>query len=70
MKRMGNCWDNTPMESFFSTLKHELIHHEYIEVVNNRQRKLCQARLCDSRSFPGSTLQDKNCLVLVSTVTN
>lgn len=38
MNRMGNCWDNTPMESFFSTLKHELIHHEYIEVVNNRQR--------------------------------
>ncbi len=24
----GNCWDNAPMESFFSTLKSETIHHD------------------------------------------
>ncbi len=26
MSRNGNCWDNTPMESFFATLKNELVH--------------------------------------------
>ena len=25
MSRKGNCWDNAPMESFFSTLKAECI---------------------------------------------
>ncbi len=53
MSRKGNCWDNAPAESFFHTLKAELIHHrrfetreqakqeifEYIEVFYNRQRK-------------------------------
>ena len=28
MSRKGNCWDNAMMESFFATLKKELIHHE------------------------------------------
>jgi putative transposase len=27
MSRRGNCWDNAPMESFFHTLKTELVHH-------------------------------------------
>lgn len=52
MSRKGNCWDNAPMESFFGTLKKELVHHrkyqtreeakrdifEYIEVFYNRER--------------------------------
>lgn len=52
MSRTGNVYDNAPMESFFATLKSELIHHrnyftrrqaksdifEYIEVFYNRQR--------------------------------
>ena len=52
MSGAGNCYDNAPMESFFATLKAELIHHrtyssreearsdifEYIEVFYNRQR--------------------------------
>ena len=52
MSRKGNCWDNAPAESFFHSLKTELIHHqtyatreeakkeifEYIEVFYNRQR--------------------------------
>lgn len=57
MSRKGNCWDNAPMESFWSTLKTELVFHcrfatreqakrvitEYIEIFYNRLRK--QARL-------------------------
>jgi putative transposase len=53
MSRRGNCWDNAPMESFFASLKKELIHHEdyatreeakasifeYIEVFYNRIRR-------------------------------
>jgi transposase InsO family protein len=32
MSRKGNCWDNAPMESFFGTLKTELVHHrEYLD---------------------------------------
>jgi transposase InsO family protein len=25
MSRKGDCWDNAPMESFFATLKRELV---------------------------------------------
>lgn len=52
MSRKGNCYDNAPVESFFSSLKNEVVHHrqfqnqaearyaiaEYIEVFYNRQR--------------------------------
>jgi putative transposase len=52
MSRKGNCWDNAVAESFFSTLKVELVHgrrwsdraelrsalFEYIEVFYNRRR--------------------------------
>jgi len=52
MSGRGECWDNACMESFWSTLKTELVHHEryatreqarqsifeYIEVFYNRQR--------------------------------
>lgn len=53
MSRKGNCWDNAPVESFFATLKKELIHgrcfatraqaqseiFEFIEVWYNRKRR-------------------------------
>ena len=53
MSRKGNCYDNAPMESFWGTLKNELVHHrryetraqakseitEYIEIFYNRQRR-------------------------------
>jgi putative transposase len=53
MSRKGNCWDNAPAESFFATLKCELIYHvkiknldharslifDYIEFFYNRIRK-------------------------------
>jgi putative transposase len=52
MSRKGNCWDNAVSESFFHSLKTELVHHEtfktreeakakifeWIEVFYNRQR--------------------------------
>ena len=32
MSRKANCWDNAPMESFFGTLKTELVHHrQYLD---------------------------------------
>ena len=57
MSGKGNCYDKAPMESFWGTLKQELIHHrryrtrqeairditEYIEIFYKRQRR--QARL-------------------------
>ena len=53
MSRKGNCWDNAVAESFFATLKVELVHRsrwstrtqarnelfEYIELFYNRQRR-------------------------------
>lgn len=53
MSRKGNCYDNAPMESFWGTLKNELVHHhhyrtreeaikditEYIEIFYNRERR-------------------------------
>ena len=53
MSRRGNCWDNACVESFFGTLKRELIYHrqyrtrdeatqdifEYIEVFYHRRRR-------------------------------
>ncbi|AOQ23409.1 IS3 family transposase ISHor1 [Moorella thermoacetica] len=52
MSPKGDCWDNSPMESFFKTLKTEFVYHrrfktraearvkifEYIEVFYNRLR--------------------------------
>jgi len=28
MSRKGNCYDNAPMESFWGSLKNEMIHHQ------------------------------------------
>jgi transposase InsO family protein len=53
MSGVGQCWDNAPMESFFATLKKELVHHEdyqtraearasifeYIEAFYNTKRR-------------------------------
>jgi putative transposase len=53
MSRRGDCYDNAPMESFFHTLKTELVHHRqyttkaeatrdifaYIEGFYNRTRR-------------------------------
>ena len=53
MSRRADCWDNAPMESFFASLKKELVHDadfatraearaaifEYIEVFYNPKRR-------------------------------
>jgi len=53
MSRKGNCWDNAVAESFFHTLKTQLIYHirlndfgeaerilfKYIEIYYNQRRK-------------------------------
>lgn len=53
ISRKDNCFDNAPIESFWGTLKNELVHHrryatraeaessirEYIEIFYNRQRR-------------------------------
>lgn len=31
LSRKGNCWDNAPMESFFDTLKSELVYRTHFE---------------------------------------
>jgi putative transposase len=69
MSRKGNCWDNAPMESFFHTLKCELVMHcdyktrdqaraslfEYMEVFYNRQRRHSTIRYAAPLPFEVST---------------
>jgi len=41
MSRKGNCWDNNaPMESFFHTLKTELVHHQNYATKEDAKRDL------------------------------
>jgi putative transposase len=65
MSRKGNCYDNAPMESFWGSLKNELIHHqryatradaesaitEYIEIFYNRQRRHSRLGYLSPASF-------------------
>jgi putative transposase len=65
MSRKGNCYDNAPMESFWGTLKNELLHDrkfatrreaeveisEYIEIFYNRQRVQKRLGYCSPVSF-------------------
>lgn len=70
MSRKGNCWDNAVAESFFHTLKTELIHHEdyrsrteaqasifeYIEVFYNRQRRHSHSGMMAPLAFEKTTI--------------
>ncbi|MBB4264386.1 transposase InsO family protein [Bradyrhizobium sp. CIR3A] len=40
MSRKANCYDNAPMESFFHTLKTELVHHRQYETRAEAQRDI------------------------------
>jgi transposase InsO family protein len=70
MSRKGNCWDNAPMESFFHSLKTELVMHcdyktreqaraslfEYMEVFYNRQRRHSTINYVAPLDFEASTI--------------
>ena len=65
MSRRGNCWDNAVAESFFATLKVELVHDaawttrtaaraelfEYLEVFYNAQRRHSALGYLSPRAF-------------------
>ena len=65
MSRKGNCWDNAPTESFFSSLKNERVHGmryetraqaeadllEYIAVFYNRRRRHSTLGYCSPTQF-------------------
>jgi putative transposase len=40
MSRKADCYDNAPMESFFHTLKTELVHHRQFETRNEAERDI------------------------------
>ena len=69
MSGRGDCWDNAMMESFWATLKSELVHQEhyatrqqarqsifeYIEVFYNRQRLHSSLGYVSPESFEAAT---------------
>jgi transposase InsO family protein len=71
MSRRGNCWDNAPVESFFGTLKQELVNRchfatreaarqevfEFIEVWYNRQRRHSSLGYVSPEEFERQALQ-------------
>lgn len=71
MSRKGNCWDNAVAESFFATLKKELVREvsfadhqsthsavfEYIEVFYNRRRKHTHIGGVSPAQFEACTIQ-------------
>jgi putative transposase len=40
MSGKGDCWDNAVMESFWATLKTELVHHEHYQTRNEARRSI------------------------------
>jgi transposase InsO family protein len=73
MSRRGNCWDNAVAESFFATLKVELVHDatwetrataraelfEYIEVFYNGQRRHSSLGYLSPRAFERQRVQHR-----------
>lgn len=74
MSRKGNCYDNAPMESFWGTLKTEMVHHrkyatrseaeaeirEYIEIFYNRQRIQKKLGYCSPAAFEQKFLTERH----------
>ena len=73
MSRKGNCWDNAVAESFFKTMKTEMIYHqvfesrkqasiaifEYIEVWYNRKRSHSTLGFLTPSEFEKALLNDQ-----------
>ena len=71
MSGRGNCYDNTPVESFFGTLKTELVNHAvyrtrqdaktdiffYIEGFYNRTRRHSSLAFLSPADFEAATAQ-------------
>ena len=85
MSRKGDCWDNAVSESFFHSLKTELVHHErfktraeanqaifeYIEVFYNRQRATFYEWLYVSVNYELKMLEISNgCVIFRGTCLN
>ena len=74
MSRKGDCWDNAPMESFFATLKRELVFRtsftthqealkavfEYIEVFYNQKRRHSALGYLSPVAFEETMLKQKS----------
>ncbi len=74
MSRRGNCWDNAVAESFFATVKVELVHDatwetraetrtelfEYIEVFYNGQRRHSSLGYLSPRAFERQRAQRRS----------
>jgi transposase InsO family protein len=73
MSRRGNCWDNAVAESFFATVKVELVHDatwatraaaraelfEYIEVFYNGQRRHSSLGYLSPRAFERQCVEQR-----------
>jgi transposase InsO family protein len=72
MSRRGNCWDNAPTESFFASLKKEMVYRtrfetreqarsalfEWIEVWYNRKRRHSTLGYLSPEAFERKHQQD------------
>jgi putative transposase len=73
MSRKGDCWDNAPAESFFKTLKTEMVYHqefkskqeaklaifEFIEVWYNRKRRHSSLGYLSPQAFEETIINKK-----------
>ncbi len=57
MSRRGNCWDNAPMENFFSTLKTEPVRRCDFTTLRQAQRELFE--YSTSRSFTTASVDTR-----------
>ena len=48
MSRKGNCWDNACVESFFGTLKRELVYHRHFATREKRRRTSSSTSRCST----------------------
>lgn len=56
MSRKGNCYDNSPIESFWGTLKNELVYHRHYETREQAIREITGTNLIDGHRVTRSVL--------------
>jgi len=64
MSRKGNCYDNAPVESFFGTLKTELVHHRHYQTREEaaRDQRVHRPLLQPAAAASASRLPVAGCL--------